>query len=883
MKARPPEYWGSKDEDPDTWIRCTECVFDANEWIENRTKVSRAKVALKGLAERWATANDHLLAPETCTWEEFKRLFRTRFRPSDFEQKLRKDIFTVRQCTGETVRAYAERYQTAIVLLASETEPLDGLLNIHRKQWTHGLHADMRRHVMVANPPTFAACLELALNAEEAEGGTETAVIHALHDTLPPIFQEREAVENLTKGLAELQLLAKAKERGNAPSGKAGFERPMATASRGRGGSWNGPQRTSFRSQPMEGQRGRPMRRSRPGRPIEDRRCYECGMLGHLSYDCPKRQVQGKFANVMRSDHPSYDEPGEGSSDDSDVEELSEGGYEKDDYEVEVQAFMARGQGERQERAEAREARRRREEGAAPAQPSAPVRPTVERAAQPRQARRKPVLEAQWQKYVRESWTIPIGMLAGRSRREVYGQAMLALRDALGRQQTRAQMATETGAVGGYLGPYRLKKALIDPGSTRTLVSEEFVNRHSIPMQKGSRIRIELANGQIEIPVGELLELQKIEIAGISATLDLPVVRSRGVYDLLLGRNWLRVLGGSGDYGARTTYRISGNGRTVVLRNTRDGCIPVQIETNEVALEAEQGESELPRDENWATTSSGSTHTSDYTWTEGADDRSSGEDSVSSGGSAYSAKYIEEGEVSRTGPMLHGNIPTLHALGSSDSDDEAAGKGNQRKETRKLVKAHLLNEATLEELEFGAELTKDQLLRVKQMLMSHSRCFAQTLSDMGRTDIIEHHIRLKPNPRLVYRPGFKRFSQLELQFIEKEVQKQLVVGIIREEDGPWCAPVTLGMKKNGNYRFCVAYIGLNAQTKRESWPLPNIEEVLDSLGGFEYYTTLDGFSGFNTIPIEKDDQHLTTFRTPWGMFCYTVMPFGLKNAPHTYC
>ena len=97
----------------------------------------------------------------------------------------------------------------------------------------------------------------------------------------------------------------------------------------------------------MEGQRGRPMRRSRPGRPIEDRRCYECGMLGHLSYDCPKRQVQGKFANVTKSNHPSYDEPGEGTSDESDVEELSEGGYEKDDYEVEVQAFMARGQGER--------------------------------------------------------------------------------------------------------------------------------------------------------------------------------------------------------------------------------------------------------------------------------------------------------------------------------------------------------------------------------------------------------------------------------------------------------------------------------------------------------------------------------------------------------
>ena len=119
----------------------------------------------------------------------------------------------------------------------------------------------MRRHVMVANPPTFAACLELAHIAEEAEGGMETAVIHALHDTLPPIFQEREAVENLTKGLAKLQLLAKAKERENALSGKAGFERSMVTTSRGRGGSWNGPQGTNFGNQPVEGQRGRPVRR----------------------------------------------------------------------------------------------------------------------------------------------------------------------------------------------------------------------------------------------------------------------------------------------------------------------------------------------------------------------------------------------------------------------------------------------------------------------------------------------------------------------------------------------------------------------------------------------------------------------------------------------
>ena len=95
MKARPPEYRGSKDEDRDTWIRRTERVFNANEWSEDRMKILRAKVALKGRAEHWVTANDHLLSPAACTWEDFKRLFRVRFRPVDFEQKLRKNAFSI--------------------------------------------------------------------------------------------------------------------------------------------------------------------------------------------------------------------------------------------------------------------------------------------------------------------------------------------------------------------------------------------------------------------------------------------------------------------------------------------------------------------------------------------------------------------------------------------------------------------------------------------------------------------------------------------------------------------------------------------------------------------------------------------------------------------
>ena len=66
--------------------------------------------------------------------------------------------------------------------------------------------------------------------------------------------------------------------------------------------------------------------------------------------------------------------------------------------------------------------------------------------------------------------------------------------------------------------------------------------------------------------------------------------------------------------------------------------------------------------------------------------------------------------------MLRGNIPALHALGASDSDEEITVEGNRQRRTKKLIKVHLLNEETLEELKFGTELTKGQLSQVKQML-----------------------------------------------------------------------------------------------------------------------------------------------------------------------
>ena len=89
-------------------------------------------------------------------------------------------------------------------------------------------------------------------------------------------------------------------------------------------------------------------------------------------------------------------------------------------------------------------------------------------------------------------------------------------------------------------------------------------------------------------------------------------------------------------------------------------------------------------------------------------------------------------------------------------------------------------------------------------------------------------------------------------------------------------------KKGGKWRIFVDYRELNKATKEEHFPLPFIDQVLDTLAGKKYFSFLDGYSGYNQISIAPEDQDKTTFTCPWGTFAYSILPFGLCNAPPTF-
>jgi hypothetical protein len=148
-------------------------------------------------------------------------------------------------------------------------------------------------------------------------------------------------------------------------------------------------------------------------------------------------------------------------------------------------------------------------------------------------------------------------------------------------------------------------------------------------------------------------------------------------------------------------------------------------------------------------------------------------------------------------------------------------------------------------------------------------------------ELAEHSLDVSKKSKPV-KQKLRRFVKDCKEVIRVEIIKLLATGFIRERKIPvWLANPVLVPKKTGQWRMCINYTNLNSYPK-DPFPLPRIDQVVDSTVGSVLLCFLDCYSGYHQIALKVSDQDKTTFITPHDIYCYTTMTFGLKNARATY-
>jgi hypothetical protein len=155
-------------------------------------------------------------------------------------------------------------------------------------------------------------------------------------------------------------------------------------------------------------------------------------------------------------------------------------------------------------------------------------------------------------------------------------------------------------------------------------------------------------------------------------------------------------------------------------------------------------------------------------------------------------------------------------------------------------------------------------------------------------ELAEHVLHVRPDAKQV-KQSLRRFADDRRKAIWEEVATLLAAGFIMEVlHLDWLSnPVMVEKKKDEPaivkiWRMCVDYTNLNKACPKDPFPLPRIDQVIDSIAGCELLSFVDAYSGFHQIPLYQPDQIKTSFITPYGAYCYLTMPFGLRNAGTTY-
>ena len=180
----------------------------------------------------------------------------------------------------------------------------------------------------------------------------------------------------------------------------------------------------------------------------------------------------------------------------------------------------------------------------------------------------------------------------------------------------------------------------------------------------------------------------------------------------------------------------------------------------------------------------------------------------------------------------------------------------------------------------SSELSKSEYKKAEHLLQAYGDIFSATPHDIGQTDLLHHQINTSTETPIRQR-AYRTSPAMRVE-IQKQVDDLLQRGIIEESYSPWASPIVMVRKKDNTYRFCIDYRKLNAVTVRDSHPIPRQDDTIDSLSSSTYFSVMDLSSGYWQVKLHPEDKEKTAFTTGTGLYQFTVMPFGLVNAPMTF-
>ena len=155
--------------------------------------------------------------------------------------------------------------------------------------------------------------------------------------------------------------------------------------------------------------------------------------------------------------------------------------------------------------------------------------------------------------------------------------------------------------------------------------------------------------------------------------------------------------------------------------------------------------------------------------------------------------------------------------------------------------------------------------------MEHHKIFLLERNEIGCTDAAKHVIELLDTEP--FKEHFHRIAPRLVEEVREHLQEMLDGGVIWPSQSPWCNAVVLVHKKYGGLRFCINFRRLNSRTKKDAYPLPRMQETMESMVGAQFFSTMDLKSGFWQVKMAKDSQQYTTFTVgSMGVYAFLRMP-----------